>query len=176
LIIRIALILTFAALTLFISADILLLLTIPKLSEMITQLGLVTLLSAFSLLVIIGLLTISKLIGSSCIIYFSAGQRLQRRLLFILTKQQQLKQLFYFKKEQIHYVTEHTRKRLLVADNRQQIKTLSTAISNDLKSLKHQLPKNHFLQLQKENIQCREQQDIEALIQLQQKIATIHYT
>ena len=101
-IIRIALILTFAALTLFISADILLLLTIPKLSEMITQLGLVTLLSAFSLLVIIGLLTISKLIGSSCIIYFSAGQRLQRRLLFILTKQQQLKQLFYFKKEQIH--------------------------------------------------------------------------
>ena len=175
-IIRIALLLIFAAFTLFISADVFLLLAIPQFPDFITQLGLATLLSAFFLLLTTGLFGIGKLITSSCMIYFSARQRVQRRLLFILAKQQQLKQLFYFKTAQIHYVTEHNRKRLLVADNRQQIKALSTTISNDLKSLKKQLPKNHYLQLVTENIQCRQQQDIEALIQLQQKIASIHFT
>ena len=42
--------------------------------------------------------------------------------------------------------------------------------------VKKQLPKNHYLQLVTENIQCRQQQNIEALIQLQQKIACLMYS
>jgi hypothetical protein len=40
-------------------------------------------------------------------------------------------------------------------------------------SIKQQLSKTNYLQLQQENVQYRDQQDAEALVKLQQKIATI---
>jgi hypothetical protein len=98
---------------------------------------------------------------------------LQRRLLFIQAQQDQLKQLFYFRTVQINYFNELKRKRLLSANNRQHIQSLSKAIEKDLQSIKQQLSKTTYLQLQQENDQYRDQQDVEALLKLQQKIATI---
>ena len=172
-IIRIALLLMFAALALFFSVDLLLWLAVPGLPWLMTQLGLATLLSAFALLLVTGLFVILKLIMASCCDYFSATQRVQRRLLFFQAKQDQLKQLFYFRTLQINYFNEHKRKRLLSANNRQHIQSLSKAIDTDLLSKKQQLSKKTYQQLQRENAQFRDQQDIEALIKLQQKIATI---
>ena len=79
-IIRIALLLMFAALAVFISVD---LLPSPVAPEFMTQLGLAALLSAFGLLVAAGLALIVKRSIKSLTAYFSAGQRLQRRLWFI---------------------------------------------------------------------------------------------
>ena len=172
-IIRIALLLMFAAFAVFISVDLLLWLAVPGLPGLMTQLGLATLLSGFALLLITGLFAIIKLIIASCFDYFSATQRVQRRLWFIQAKQDQLKQLFYFKTVQINYFNELKRKRLLSANNRQHIHSLSKAIDKDLLSIKQQLSKTTYLQLQRENAQYRDQQDIEALLKLQQKIATI---
>ncbi len=138
-----------------------------------TQLGLATLLSAFALLLITGLLLIGKLVVTACRDYFSTRQRLQRRLLFVQAKQEQFKQLFYFKKLQINYFNEVKRKRLLMADNRQQLQALSQAIDKDLLMIKPQLSKTTYLQLQQEKTRYRNQQDIEALLTLQQKIATL---
>ena len=163
----------FASFAVFISVDLLLWLAVPGLPELMTQLGLATLLSAFALLLITGLFVIIKLIIASCFDYFSARQRLQRRLLFIQAKQDQLKQLFYFRTLQINYFNELKRKRLLSANNRQHIQSLSKAIDKDLQSIKQQLSKTTYLQLQQENVQYRDQQDVEALLKLQQKIATI---
>ena len=172
-IIRIALLLMFASFVVFISADLLLWLAMPGLPELMTRLGLATLLSAFALLLITGLVVIIKLIIAACSNYFSARQRLQRRLLFIQAQQDRLKQLFYFRTLQINYFNEFKRKRLLSVNNRQHIQSLSEAISKDLLSIKQQLSKTTYLQLQQENVQYREQQDVEALLKLQQKIATI---
>ena len=163
----------FSAFAAFISADLLLWLALPGLPGLMTQLGLATLLSAFALLLITGLFVITKLIIAACFDYFSARQRLQRRLWFFQAQQDRLKQLFYFRILQINYFNELKRKRLLNTNNRQHIQSLSKAIDKDLQSIKQQLSKTTYLQLQRENIQYRDQQNIEALLKLQQKIATI---
>ena len=172
-IIRIALLLMFAAFAVFLSADLLLWLAVPGLPGLMTRLGLAVLLSAFALLLITGLIVIIKLIIAANFDYFSARQRLQRRLWYIQAKQDQLNRLHYFRTLQINYFNELKRKRLLSANNRRHIHSLSKAIDKDLHSIKQQLSKTTYLQLQRENIRYRDQQDIEALLKLQQKIATI---
>jgi hypothetical protein len=172
-IIRIALLLIFAAFVLFLSVDLLLWLAVPGLPGLMTQLGLVTLLSAFALLLTTGLFVIIKNIISACFDYFSAKQRLQRRLWFIQAKQDQLKQLFYFRTLQINYFNEFKRNRLLRANNRLHIQSLSKAIDKDLLLIKQQLSRKTYQQLHQENVRYSDQQDIEALLKLQQKIATI---
>ncbi len=163
----------FAAFALFFSADLLLWLAVPGLPGLMTQLGLATLLSAFALLLVTGLFVLIKLVIGSLFDYFSAAQRVQRRLWFIQAKKEQLKQLFYFRTLQINYFNEIKRKRLLRANNRQHIQSLSKAIDKDLLSIKQQLPKKTYRQLHQEYVQYRDQQDVEALLKLQQKIATI---
>lgn len=172
-IIRVFLLLMFAAFAVFMSVDLLLWLAVPGLPGLMTWLGLATLLSAFALLLTTGLFVIIKLIIASCSDYFSARQRLQRRLWFIQAKQEQLKRLFYFRTVQINYFNELKRKRLLSANNRLHIQSLSKAIDKDLQSIKQQLSKTTYRQLQREIVQYRNQQDIEALLKLQQKITTI---
>ncbi len=173
LIIRIALLLMFASLAVFMSVDLLLQLAMPGLPGLMTQLGLAALLSAFALLLITGLAVIIKRIIASCFDYFSARQRLQRRLWFIQAQQDRLKRLFYFRTLQINYFNEMKRKRLLIANNRQHIHSLSKAIDKDLQSIKQQLSKATYQQLLRENVQYRKQQDVESLLRLQQKLATI---
>ena len=172
--IRITLLLMFAAFAVFLSVDLLLWLAVPGLPVYMTQLGLLTLLSAFALLLIAGLFATIKLIIAACSHYFSSRQRLQRQLWFIQARQDQLKQLFYFRTVQINYFNERKRKQLLRANNRKHIQSLSKAIDKDLRSMKQQLSKSRYLQLQQENIQYREQQQVEALLKLQQKITTLN--
>jgi hypothetical protein len=172
-IIRIALLLMFAAFAEFISVDLLLWLALPRLPGLMTQLGLVTLLSSFALLLITGLVALIKRIITSCFDYFSATQRVQRRLWFIQAKQDQLRRMFYFKTVQINYFNELKRNRLLSVNNRQHIRSLSKAIDKDLQPLKQKLSKTTYLQLHREMVQYRDQQDVEALLKLQQRITTI---
>ncbi len=162
-----------ASFAVFISVDPLLWLAVPGLPELMIRLGLATLISAFVLLLGTGLFVVIRLIIASCFVYFSATQSLQRRLLFVHAQQDQLKQLYYLRKLQITYFNELERKRLLSANNRQHIRSLSNAIDKDLSSIKQQLSRTIYLQLQQENVQYRDQQNIEALLKLQQKIVTI---
>ncbi|MEI7993491.1 MAG: hypothetical protein WCH01_01180 [Methylococcaceae bacterium] len=172
--IRITLLLMFAAFAVFLSVDLLLWLAVPGLPQLLTQLGLLTLLSAFALLLIAGLFVVIKLVIAACSDYFSSRQRLQRHLWFIQARQDQLKQLFYFRTVQINYFNERKRKQLLRANNRKHIQSLSKAIDKDLRSMKQQLSKSRYQQLQQENIQYRDQQQVESLLKLQQKIATLN--
>lgn len=105
--------------------------------------------------------------------YFSAPQRAQRRLWFTQAKQDQLRRLHHFKSVQLRYVYELKRQHLLRANNRKHIQALSKAIHKDLQKLKTQLPVAKYKQLKQEHRQYRKQQNIPALLQLQQKIAGI---
>ena len=138
-----------------------------------TRIGLVTLLSAFALILIAGLSVIIKLIIAACFDYFSVKQRLQRRLLFIHAQQDRLKRLFYFRTLQINYFNEVKRKRLLRANNRQHLQSLSNAIDKDLLLMKQQLSKTTYMQLRQESVRYRDRQDVEALLELQNKIACL---
>ncbi|MGZ8902425.1 MAG: hypothetical protein ACXW0H_02610 [Methylobacter sp.] len=172
-IIRISLLLILASLPVFLSVELLLWLAVPGLQGALTMLGSAMLLSAFAVLIGAGLWGVSKIFVYSAWDYFSSKQRVQRRLWFVQARQEQVKRLFYFKTRQIKYFNELSRKRLLKLNNRKHIRTLSKAIDKDLLSIKTKLPETTYLQLQQDNVRYRNQQDIEALLTLQQKIFTL---
>jgi hypothetical protein len=172
-IIRIALLIMLVSLILLLTADLLLWLAMPALPELMTQLGLTLLLGAGALLLLTGLVRGIGLVIRAGLDFFSATQRMQRRLLFIQTRQDQLKQLRDARTLQIRYFTQLQKKRLLNRNNHKHIRALSKAIDNDLLALKSRLPKNLYLQLQHEKAQYRNQHNSEGLLQLQQKITTI---
>ena len=172
LVIRISLLLVLAALPVFLLVELLLWLTVPALPGMLTALATAMLLAGFAGLTIIGLWAAGNMIVQSALAYFSSKQRVQRRLWFVEAKQDQAKRLFHFKTKQIKYVNELSRKRLLALNNRKHIRLLSSAIDKELLSLKTKLPGTTYLQLQQDHARFRNQQDIEALLALQQKIAT----
>jgi hypothetical protein len=172
--IRVSLLLLACAFALLVAADLLSWLNLPYLPEFITQLGLALLFCTFALLLIMGLLLITKQILQTARHYFSASQRGQRRVLFIQTKQQQLSQLFYCRVLRINYDHEIKRQQLLRHNQRKHINALSKAIDQDMQTLKTRLPKAELKQLQQENQRYRRQQDSAALLQLQQKIITYH--
>lgn len=169
--VKFPLLLICCALVLLVSADILLSLSVPVMPERVTFVGLIMLLGAFTLLLTVGLLAAAKQIMRACLDFFSERQRSQRRLLFIQGKQRQLSQIFYFRTAQINYFNEIKRKRLLIANNRKHIKSLSNTIADQLLSIRPQLSTTVFQQLQQENIHYRNRLDGEALLKLQQKIA-----
>ena len=171
-IIRLSLLLVLATLPVFLLVELLLRLAVPGLPRVLTMLGTIMLLSGFTLLILAGLWSGLKIIVGSALGYFSAGQRYKRRLWFIEARQDQLKRLFYFKTRQIKYVNEFTRKRLLKQNNRKHIRSLSKAIDKELLLIKSKLSETTYLQLRQDHDRYRNQQDIEALLILQQKIAT----
>lgn len=119
------------------------------------------------------LLSAFKVIIRSAVDYCSARQRAQRRLWFAQARKEQVKCLFYFKTRQLKYFNELRRKRLLMSNNRKHIRLLARSIDNDLAALKAKLPSTAYQQLRQDNIRYRKRQDIEALLQLQQKISTL---
>lgn len=131
------------------------------------------LLTAFAVLISAGLWAAVKSIVKSVLDYFSLEQRVKRRLWFVLAKQERIERLFFFKTVQIKYFNELNRKRLLKRNNRKHIKLLAASISKDLLLVKARLPETIYLQLQKDNVRYRKQQDVEALLRLQQKISNI---
>ncbi|MFA6050962.1 MAG: hypothetical protein WC762_00050 [Methylobacter sp.] len=165
--------LVIASIPVFLLVEALLWLAVPGLPQVLTQLGSAMLLIAFALLIISALFGISKIIARSVFDYFSSRQRAQRRLLFVQARQDQVKRLFYFKTLQLKYFSELNRKRLLKVNNRKHIRSLSKAIDKELLSIKKSIPGATFKQLQQENVRYRDQQNIEALLELQQKISTI---
>lgn len=83
------------------------------LAEQASQLGSIVMLSAFLLLLFAGLGLLGKLIIVAFYQYFSTRQRMERKILFYISKHNRLKQLFYFKKARLLYVRQQKRKHLL---------------------------------------------------------------
>jgi len=169
-IIKVVLFLTLAAFGMMMIADLLLKLSLSNLPGLFTQMGIVTLLSAFLLLVVTGLLMVFKRIVLAWRAYLSVSQRLQRRLWFIQAKQDRLMRLLYFRRVQISYFNKLKRKQLLSTNDQQQLLAISKEITRNLSRIKRQLPKATYVQLQQEHRQWMVCHDIEALLKLQQKI------
>lgn len=165
--------LVIASIPVFILVEALLWLAVPGLPQLLAQLGAAMLLTAFILLVISALLGIAKTVAHSISEYLSSKKRAQRRLLFAQSRYDQIKRLHFFKMLQLKYFNEQSRKQLLMINNRKHSLLLSKIIDKELLSIKRSIPDEAFKQLQQENIRYRDQQDIEALLKLQKKIATI---
>lgn len=154
-------------------ADLLSWLAVPALPDVLSQLGLVMLLSAFAVFVGAGLAGGFKISVRAIADYFSSAQRTRRRLLFAQARQDQVKRLFYFRTVQLKYFNALKRTRLLKANNRKHLHVLSNAISRQLMSAKPNLAAETFKELQQQNAHYRHQQNVAALLQLQQHIANL---
>lgn len=172
-IIRIALLLFITSISALLLDELLLWLEVPVLPDLLSQLGLAMLLSAFAILLCLGLVAAFKYTLSSIADYFSSTQRTRRHLLFIQARQDQIKQLFYFRTVQLKYFNALKRTRLLKANNRKHIYSLSNAINQQLLSIKPNIAAKTLKELQQQNKLCRRQQNIEALLKLQQNIASL---
>ncbi len=171
--IRSSLLLIFISLPLFLLVDLLSWMTVPVLPNALAVLGAVILLSGFLLLVIAGLIGIGKLTVFSVTEFFSFEQRLQRQLWFTKTQKDNLIQLFHFKTIRIGFINELNRKHLLKRNNQKHLRLLSQSIKQELIASKTKLSTNAYQILQQDFVRFRNQQDIEALLQLQQKISKL---
>jgi hypothetical protein len=162
-----------ASLPVFLWVELLQWLAVRGLPGALNLLGAAVLLTGFALLIIAGLFGVVRILVCSTLDYFSAEQRVQRRLWFVQARQDQVKRLFYFKALKIKYVNELSRNRLLQFNNRKHIRLLSRSINQDLLGHKSKLPETSYLQLQQDIARYRNQQNIEALLNLQQQIANL---
>jgi len=151
-------------------------LAIPLFPHLLSPIGIGLLLSSFGLLLATGVLTLIKLIGQTIHNYFSTHQRMQRRLLFMGNKQQQLSHLFNLKAAKITYLADLKRNRLFRKNNRKHLRVLSKAINQDLSAIRKNLSANDFKRLHAEITHCKNKQNIEALLKLQQHITSITRT
>jgi len=119
--IRFSLLLILAAIAYFLLAIVLNQLTLTNLAGQISQLGSITLLCAFSLLLLTGFGLIGKLIIASFCDYFSTIGRIERRLLFYTSQRNRLNRLFQFKKARLIYLNQQKRKYLLKKSDRKSV-------------------------------------------------------
>jgi len=173
LIIRLSLWLALASFPVFLLVQLLLRLAVPGLPALCMMLASAMLLGAFLVLTIAGLVGTIKVTFQAMADYFSAERRAQRRLWFVQGRHEQIGRLFYFKKMQIRYTHELNRKRLLMLNNRKHIRSLSKTIDQDLLAIKTKLPETAYRQLQQDHARHRNQQNIEALLTLQQRISSL---
>lgn len=171
--IRFALWMIFLCLPLFLLAKVLLIFTFIVFAAFATQFAAFLLLAAFGLLIFGGLVGSLKRVFDFLRHYFSAQQRENRHFLFIKNQKNQRQRLFYFQRLQLHYFKERQRKNLLEKNNRDQINALSNAIERELQSIKHEISKDLFSQLQLENRRYRTKKNEQALLELHHKISTL---
>lgn len=172
-IIRIALLLFIASISALLIGELLSWQAVPLFPDALLQLGVAMLLGSFTVLVGAGLAAGFKISARSIADYFSSAQRTRRRLLFAQARQDQVKRLFYFRTVQLKYFNALKRTRLLKANNRKHIHTLSNAINQQLLSLKPNIAPETLKELQQHNARYRRQQNVAALFQLQQHIANL---
>ena len=137
------------------------------------KLGSVLLLSAYALLLMAAAVAVFFIILRTLAHYFSTPQRLLRRVHYNLSKQEQISRLFHFKAVQIKYSNELKKDSLLKANNRRQLRALTKSIQKELLLIKRNISATTFKQLQLELARYRSQQDIDALLKLQQRITYI---
>jgi hypothetical protein len=167
------LLLILSALPVFLGVELLLWLAMSSLASGLTLLGSAMLLSGFATLLGAGLVVILKAISRSIIDYFSSKQRIKRRSWFVQARQNQLNMLFHFKTKQIQNVHERYKNRLLIRNNQKHLRLLSSAIDKQLLLLKTTISAATYLQLRQDYARYRARQDLAALINLQQKIASL---
>lgn len=165
--IKIALSLFIASLTLFLAAEALAFLPIASLTRVLYPIGASLLLASFSLLFITLLLNACKFIAKGICRYFSGIERGQRRLWFVQGKLDRERRLIFHRRLQTRYFLDVKRKRLELANTRKHSRSLSKAIIQDLAKIKPHVSAAQLGAWQQQNQTYRRQANIEGLIALQ---------
>lgn len=171
--IKLVLVLFFGALLLLASADVLLNFARSSVAENITRSALTLLLSAFALLMLTAIIKSSHYLIGQVRHFFSASQRLQRRLFFFANKQAQFAELVTQQRQQLYFFKQQQQRQLLNKNNRQQVEALSKTIQHQLIMLKPSLSAAAFKRLQTQHKRYRRQLNSEGLIDLLHTIESL---
>ncbi|TSA37323.1 MAG: hypothetical protein D4R63_12860 [Methylococcaceae bacterium] len=171
--IKLVLLLFFCALLLLASADLLLHFAFAHSADYLTVAALSVLFMAFALLAVAALITASHNLSRQLRHFFSASERLQRRLYFFANKQAYSNELFACQRQQINFFKQQRQRYLLEKNNRRQVCALSNTIRQRLIMLKPILPAPAFKQLRDQHQQYRQQLNSVGLIDLLRTIDSL---
>ncbi|MGR8980286.1 MAG: hypothetical protein ACU84H_09370 [Gammaproteobacteria bacterium] len=172
-VINLALFLYFSALSFFLSAQLSVWAALPSVAGQLFKLGALLILSAFALLFISGLILFVKLALASVFTYFLPSHRIKRNYLFVKNSQDQIDRLIHFRIQKITHFRDLTIKRLIVANDRKHLHSLSSAIRKDLQAKKKKLPSKIYKKMRWECLYFRIQKDDQSLLKLQQRITEL---
>lgn len=172
-VINLALVLYFAALSFFLSAQMFIWVALPIVAGQLFKLGALLVLSAFALLFFSGLLLFVKLALASVLNYFLSVHRVKRNYLFVKNSHDQIDRLFHFRIQKARHCHNLTIKRLNKANDRKHTHSLSIAIHKDLQAKKKNLPSKTYQKMRWECLYFRIQKDDQSLLKLQQKITEL---
>jgi hypothetical protein len=162
----------FAGLIFLILADVFYELDLQLFADLVIKLGDDVLLFSFALLLISGIIFLSRQIGTAINAYFSAKERAKRRLFFSIAKNNYVQRLFNAKKKQLLYFSNLKRQRLLDKNNKKQSALLAKSIFKELTAAKHFLSETQFKHYSQAIKQALSEQNIKRLLELQHEIST----
>ena len=114
----------------------------------------------------------AKSVASNVRHYFSKAESIKRRLLYRQIKQMHLEQLHRFKKQQLRYRNEHSRKRLNRLNNKKHIRLLSKAIYQNLTSTRNKISGPTYKSFKKALHKNYRTENVEGLIKLHLEITS----
>lgn len=161
----------FSALSLFLTAQFLIGLSLTALAGILFKLGSVMLLMSLYLLFITGVMQIVTFSTRSACRYFSTTQRLHRRLLFVQSDMDRHERLFHFQSLSVRYHHDQKKKQLVKANEEKHFQSLSKSVYRHLQSQKHNLTASDFKRLRQEHALHHLNVDRDSLLNLQQKIS-----
>ena len=172
-VINLALFLYFAALSFILSAQLLVWAAFPIIAGQLFKLGALLILGAFAVLFFSGLFLFAKIALASVLNYFSPIHQVKRNCLRAQNHHDQIDRLFHFKMQKVRHCRDLTVKRLILANDREHLYALSSAVHQDLQAKKKSLPSKTYQRMLWECLYFRIQKDDQSLLKLQQKIAEL---
>lgn len=128
------------------------------------------LLLALVLLALLGLIALIKVVCREISDYFNRESAAFRRVLSLQIYRQDAERRKVSEWRQLDYLNKINRQRLLIADNRKQLRELSDSISTELRAAREQLPAATYNDLRKALRKCHKRADAAAMLLLRQQI------
>ncbi|QWF71325.1 hypothetical protein KEF85_02190 [Methylomonas paludis] len=160
-----------AAMLLFLSGFVCFKLGLSSLASSFNWLADLTMLLAFTLLLLLGVAALFAGIGRELRAYFCQEAVALRKVLATHSQKIQLAQRKIPETSQIRYFSRLKRQRLLLADNRRQMRTLYRSIDQELQMAKPRLSAQRYKDLHKALRQHHKQADAQAMLALREQIS-----
>lgn len=137
---------------------------------MVNTIASYSLLIAYSLITLLSICVLLKSLVRQLANYFRSSSKKSRQQAYLQYKRERLQQQQAVYRYHIDYTYHSKRSRLLRADNKKQIRSLSAEINKDLQQAKKRISKEVYKQLITEQRRHTRQQHLGGLIQLHQDI------
>jgi len=158
------------AMLLFVVGFVLWQLGMAALTGLVYWLAAKTMLLAFALLVLLGIAALLRALWRDLRAYFSGEARALRRLLATHARHAVGRQRLIAQAQQLRFWTRIKRQRALALNNRRHLRDLFRAIDSELRTMKSQLPAQHYRALRKALRDYHQRANADAMLALREQL------